>query len=208
MSPARPSLLLALGAALASVALPGCDLLEDAIDGPKIPPGGPPPPGFATDMVNAHNAVRSNPSTVGGSPAPSSALTMLSWSEIVAARAQAWADGCVYMHNTPELRSLGYGENIAAASPPGSVTTAHVVAGMWGSEAPFYDYATNTCDEANPANSAHTCGHYTQLVWHSTSVVGCGHRTCTTGSPFGSGSWDYWVCDYAPPGNYVGQRPY
>jgi pathogenesis-related protein 1 len=208
MSPARPSLLLALGAALATVALPGCDVLEDAINGPKPPPGGPPPPGFATDMVNAHNAVRSNPSTVGGSPAPSSALTTLSWSETVAARAQAWADGCVYMHSTPELRSLGYGENIAAASPPGSVTTAHVVAGMWGSEARFYDYATNTCDDANPANSAHTCGHYTQLVWRSTSVVGCGRRTCMTGSPFGSGSWDYWVCDYAPPGNYVGQRPY
>ena len=46
MSPVRPSFLLALGAALASVALPGCDLLEDAMNGPAVPQGGPPPPGF------------------------------------------------------------------------------------------------------------------------------------------------------------------
>jgi hypothetical protein len=208
MSPARPSFLLALGAALAGVALSGCDVLQDAMNDAMVPAGGPPPPGFATDMVNAHNAVRANPSSVGGSPAPSPALPALSWSDTVAARAQAWADGCVYMHNTPELHSLGYGENIAAGSPPGSLTTARVVAGLWGSEAPFYDHATNTCDDANPANDGHTCGHYTQLVWRSTSVVGCWFRTCTTGSPFGSGSWDYWVCDYAPPGNYVGQKPY
>ncbi|TMQ07813.1 MAG: hypothetical protein E6J91_34730 [Deltaproteobacteria bacterium] len=56
MSPARTSFLLALGAALASVALPGCDVLEDTMNGPAVPPGGPPAPGFATDMVNAHNA--------------------------------------------------------------------------------------------------------------------------------------------------------
>jgi hypothetical protein len=159
-------------------------------------------------MVNAHNAVRANPSIVGASPVPSPALLALSWSETVAARARAWADGCVYMHNASELHSLGYGENIAAASPPGSLTTAQVVAALWGSEAPFYDYATSTCDEANPANDAHTCGHYTQLVWRSTSVVGCWFRTCTTGSPFGSGNWEYWVCDYAPPGNFIGQKPY
>jgi hypothetical protein len=73
---------------------------------------------------------------------------------------------------------------------------------MWAAEAPDYDYATNTC------KAGQVCGHYTQIVWRSTTAVGCAFRTCTTGSPFGSGSWDFWVCDYAPPGNYVGQRPY
>ena len=70
--------------------------------------------------------------------------------------AQSVQAEAVHDADVKELHSLGYGENIAAASPPGSLTSAHVVAGLWGSEAPFYDYATNTCDDANPANDAHT----------------------------------------------------
>ena len=47
-------------------------------------------------------------------------------------------------------------------------------------------------------------------IWRSTTGVGCGHRVCTVNSPFGSKFpyWDYWVCNYVPPGNWVGQRPY
>ncbi len=203
MTLARPWFPLPLAALLASLAISGCNPFEKT----TVPEGGPPPPGFATDMVNAQNAVRADPSTVGGSPAPSPALSPLSWSDTVASRAEAWANGCVYMHDVTQLHDLGYGENIAAATPPGSLTTAQVV-GLWASEAPYYDYATNTCNTANPPNPWGTCGHYTQLVWRSTTVVGCGFRTCSTGSPWGSGSWDYWVCDYAPAGNYVGERPY
>ncbi len=204
MRSASPSLL-PVAALLASLSLQGCNPFEDRTN---VPPGGPPPAGFATDMVNAHDAIRADPSTVGGAPAPSQPLDPLSWSDTVASRAQAYADGCVYAHDTTALHDLGYGENIAAATPPGSFTAARVVKSLWGGEAPYYDYATNGCNTANPPNTAQTCGHYTQIVWRSTTVVGCGFRTCTTNSPFGPGSWDYWVCDYAPPGNYVGQKPY
>lgn len=204
MTSARRYPVLPLAGLLAAFAIEGCGPFEPKTD---VPQGGPPPPGFATDMVNAQNVVRADPSSAGGSPAPSPALSPFSWSDTVAARAQAYADDCVYAHDVTALHSLGYGENIAAATPPGSLTTAQVV-GLWASEAPYYHYDTNTCDAANPANTAGTCGHYTQLVWRGTTVVGCGFRTCTTGSPWGSGSWDYWVCDYAPPGNWVGERPY
>ncbi len=200
-------------AALAWAVLHGCGPLENAMKNTAgAPIGEPPPAGFASDIVAAHNAVRANPAIVGGSPPPSPALAPLGWSSTVADRAQAWAAGCDYRHDTSALRALGYGENIAAAYPPGSIGTADVVEGLWGGEAPFYTYATNTCDAANPANSAQTCGHYTQLVWRGTTVVGCGFTTCTAATwPFSSGTpgpWDYWVCDYAPPGNWIGQRPY
>lgn len=48
------------------------------------------------------------------------------------------------------------------------------------------------------------------IVWRDTLRVGCAHRTCDTNSPFGAQlpSWDFWVCDYEPPGNFVGRRPY
>ena len=75
----------------------------------------------------------------------------------------------------------------------------------WASEVQDYDYATNTCA------SGKQCGHYTQLVWRDTLRTGCAHRVCTVNWPFASpsgGSWDFWVCDYEPPGNWVGQKPY
>jgi hypothetical protein len=189
------------GLTAAAVALAACGAFDE--DEAAAPSGGPPPAGFATEIVSAHNAVRAE-----ATPVPDPPLPPLSWSESVTATAQAWTDGCVYQHN-PRLRDLSLGENIAATAPPGGRTATEVV-GLWASEAPYYDHVTNTCDTSDPPNEAGTCGHYTQLVWRSTTVVGCAMRTCSSGSPFGPSfpTWDYWVCDYAPPGNHVGQRPY
>ena len=74
----------------------------------------------------------------------------------------------------------------------------------WASEVADYDYASNTCAPGKQ------CGHYTQIVWASTLHAGCAHQVCNSNSPFGSANpnWDFWVCDYEPPGNFVGQRPY
>ena len=47
----------------------------------------------------------------------------------------------------------------------GEATPAQVV-DAWASEAPGYDYKTNSCRAA-------TCGHYTQMVWRNTHEVGC-----------------------------------
>jgi pathogenesis-related protein 1 len=188
-----PFLALAVGVALAAAC---------GDDDRPLATGGP-PAGFATAMVDAHDAVRA-----GATPAPSPPLPPLLWSEDVAATAQAWADGCDYAHN-PRLGEHSLGENIAATAPPGARAGPDIVA-LWASEAPFYDLAANTCAATDPDNTAGTCGHYTQLVWRSTTAVGCAVRTCTSRSPFGAASpaWDFWVCDYAPPGNVVGQRPY
>jgi hypothetical protein len=101
----------------------------------------------------------------------------------------------MFAHNP----SSGYGENIYANSDPS--TPAAVVAD-WMKESQNYNYATNTCSS--------TCGHYTQVVWRASLRLGCGVTNCTTNSPFGSlngGKWQFWVCDYDPPGN-SGGRPY
>ena len=175
----------------AALALPACDAID-------LVPGDyqtePPPPGFATEMLDAHDAVRA-----GAQPIPDPPLADLGWSASVASVAQAWADGCSYAHN-PGRGALG--ENIAATAPPGAYDATRVVDDLWAAEADHYDYATNTCAPGQ------VCGHYTQIVWRDTTALGCAMRTCATGSPFGSGSWDFWVCDYAPPGNWVGERPY
>jgi pathogenesis-related protein 1 len=119
---------------------------------------------------------------------------------VPAATAQAWADQCQLKHN-PNLGTLKLGENIAAATP-NSLTTAGVVQN-WGSEASFYDYGTNSCAPGKQ------CGHYTQIVWRNTTQVGYATKECGQNSPFaGFTRWQFWVCNYSPPGNYAGQRPY
>jgi uncharacterized protein YkwD len=122
------------------------------------------------------------------------------WSSAAAGVAQDWANRCDYQHNAGRGNR---GENIAASAPANRWTLADAVA-AWAGEAQDYDYASNGCA------SGKQCGHYTQIVWRDTLRVGCAHRTCTTSSPFGAQlpSWDFWVCDYEPPGNFVGRRPY
>lgn len=158
--------------------------------------GAPPPPtAEAQAWLDAQNLVRKN-----AQPPPPAPLPELTWSDDAARVAQAWADGCVYQHN----QNRGFrGENIAANAPPSSWKLQDVV-GAWAGEAGFYDHAGNTCA------SGKECGHYTQLVWRDTARVGCAHRTCAANSPFGARfpSWELWVCDYEPPGNWVGQKPY
>jgi len=139
-------------------------------------------------IVAAHNAVRASVM-----PVPSTPLPALTWSASAFSTARAWAANCQFAHNAARGN---LGENIYAT---GGTSTAQQVVASWASESANYNYAANSCSG--------TCGHYTQVVWRTTTSIGCAAQLCTTGSPFGSGSWQLWVCDYSPPGN-SGGRPY
>ena len=152
-----------------------------------------PEPAAVRGVTAAHNAVRAN-----ATPAPKPALDPLCYSATVQATAQAWATGCTWKHN-PGRGARG--ENIAAYG--GTLSNAAVNAvDLWAAEASSYDYARNKCSG--------DCSHYTQIVWRSSKRLGCGVAACTTGSPFGKSfpNWTFVVCDYEPPGNFVGQPPY
>lgn len=150
---------------------------------------------LAAEMLAAHNKARAS-----AKPTPKPALPPLTWSPEAAKVAQTYAAECRFEHNPKRGK---YGENLAAAAPPGSKTNAGVVED-WMSEASDYSYASNTCAPGK------ACGHYTQVVWRNTTQVGCATVICTKNSPFGSQAptWQLWVCNYSPPGNYVGQKPY
>ncbi|MDC0712474.1 CAP domain-containing protein [Stigmatella sp. ncwal1] len=200
LRPFFPSLLLSLCLAVISG---GCDSGEsetpDAPDGGTSDGGtsdGGSPDGtseFARDMLTEHNRVRAV-----ANPTPSPALPVLTWSETAASTAQKWVDGCRFAHNP---NRGNFGENIAAATP-GGLNTLGVVR-TWAAEASDFDYARNTCSPGK------VCGHYTQLVWRNTTQVGCAMKECSENSPFqGFTRWNFWVCNYSPPGNFAGQRPY
>ena len=141
-------------------------------------------------FVDAHNAVRA-----GAAPAPVPALAPLAWSDDDARVAQAWSERCVFEHSHGAL-----GENLAFFSGPDGAdgSTPPDVVTLWGDEAPSYDYATNACA------AGAQCGHYTQIVWRGTTSFGCGAAKCT----IDGGAGTYWVCNYDPPGNVVGEKPY
>jgi pathogenesis-related protein 1 len=152
-------------------------------------PGGDSEPAAEMGMTAAHNAARA-----AVVPAASPAIPPLVWSSTVAASAQAWADQCNFKHS-----GNPYGENIYAGA--GQDATPQQVVDSWVSEAKSYDYAANTCSG--------TCGHYTQVVWRKSTKLGCGVTNCTKNSPFsGFSNWQFWVCEYDPPGNFNGEKPY
>jgi hypothetical protein len=49
------------------------------------------------------------------------------------------------------------------------------------------------------------CGHYTQVVWRTSTELGCGVASCKTQDGWNQ---DIWICNYGPAGNIGGQKPY
>jgi uncharacterized protein YkwD len=150
-----------------------------------IAPRSDPEPGRLAGLTAAHNAVRAE---LGLDP--------LTWSPEVAAFAQEWADklaakGCVMQHRPYEgPDAQKYGENIFKSW--GIMPTAQKVVDSWAAEVADYDAIADTCSGV--------CGHYTQVVWADSQHLGCGMATCD--------DQEVWVCNYDPPGNIVGEKPY
>jgi cysteine-rich secretory family protein len=198
---------LSMAAALAGGALPPARsaAAPRGTGPPAAGPAGARPAPTQTAWLAAHNAVRAG--TFPGvplRPAPAPALPPLRWSAAAEAAAQAQAGRCVYAHGpTRGGDGTPRGENLAA-STPGVWTAPAAVVADWAAEWADYAYARNACAPGR------ACGHYTQLVWRGTARIGCAKATCRVNSPFGPGTptWDFYVCQYEPPGNWVGQRPY
>jgi hypothetical protein len=120
--------------------------------------------------------------------------------------AQAWADhlaatSCEIHHRHEFGREDGrnYGENLAAGGYAGGDSG-------WGPANGVRDWIAEKKEfHGKPLGSDwHEAGHYTQVVWRSTRRVGCGLATCRRGE----WTWRLLACNYDPPGNFMGQRPY
>eukprot|EP00257_Ricinus_communis_P018014 XP_015576598.1 basic form of pathogenesis-related protein 1 [Ricinus communis] len=135
------------------------------------------------DYLDAHNAVRAE---VGVDP--------LVWNKTLADYAKGYAktkiNNFVYEHSN--YLQFGYGECLAASPQPNF--NAKDAVKIWADEKKFYDRKSNSCKGGE-------CGHYTQIVWHDTSQVGCARVKCKNGHTFIS-------CNYYPIGNVQGQSPY
>lgn len=136
-------------------------------------------------VLSAHNAARND---FGVPP--------VSWNEELAAgalaHAQYMAATGIYGHDQTPGRRKKQGENLWRG--PKGVFSYDIMVGVMVDEARLFRPG------AFPNNSAngdwHSVAHYTQIVWPTTTEVGCAVAS--------SASTDYFVCRYAPTGNKDG----
>ncbi|KAF9057924.1 CAP domain-containing protein [Panaeolus papilionaceus] len=117
--------------------------------------------------------------------------TALEWSKPLALKARFWAGMCRFQHSGGILSSTTYGENIAAGS------------GDFPIEAAVATFVSDE-DQYDPANPSYL--RFTQVVWKSTTEVGCAANTCIglfKDQPLTPVTM--YVCLYNPAGNIIGK---
>jgi pathogenesis-related protein 1 len=148
---------------------------------------------LANNILAVHNSERA---AVGVPP--------LVWNDELAAGAQTWAEHLAttgqFNHASFPDKPNDVGENLAGffkgVSVPGEGQS------LWVDEKKDYH------GQPIPFTSEEFVGpppypaHYTQMVWQSTTEVGCGTAS-GGGHPF-----SILVCRYSPAGNFLGQTPF
>lgn len=134
---------------------------------------------FEADILDAHNAKR----VLHGVPS-------LEWNETLVRFAEDYANSSFSCDNVELIHSGGqYGENLAAGYSGG-----YDPVEIWYDEIELYDYNNHGFNE--------TTGHFSQVVWESTSQVGCARIICEN-------EWgQYTICEYSNTrGNIIGINP-
>uniref|UniRef100_A0A7N0V410 SCP domain-containing protein n=1 Tax=Kalanchoe fedtschenkoi TaxID=63787 RepID=A0A7N0V410_KALFE len=130
-------------------------------------------------LLDAHNAARAE---LGIQP--------IKWDRNVTRYARRYANtrraDCGLVHSNGP-----YGENIAMST--GDLSGVEAVK-LWAGEKAYYDASSNSCIRGE-------CLHYTQVVWANSTRLGCAKVRCDNGGTF-------ITCNYDPPGNVVGWRPF
>jgi len=138
-------------------------------------------------LLREHNRVRAD---VG--------VGKLTWSKELNRYAQAWADHlaattCQMKHRPHEgTWKQRYGENLFIGTAGYYSVREAVLA--WESEKSDYRYGVFSGKSRKPI------GHYTQVIWKGSTKVGCGQALCNGNLIV--------ACNYDPPGNYIGEKPY
>ncbi|KAG9218826.1 hypothetical protein CCMSSC00406_0001060 [Pleurotus cornucopiae] len=135
----------------------------------------------ASIWLATHNAVREEH---GAQP--------LSWSPFLAAKAQEWANQCEFRNTQGVLSSTPYGENIVAGTGAFPI---YAAVGQFTKDASSY----------NPQFPNYS--HFTQVVWKSTTELGCATAQCDGIFDARLGKATLHVCLYNPAGNVVGEAP-
>ncbi|TDG48396.1 hypothetical protein AWZ03_005141 [Drosophila navojoa] len=152
-------------------------------------------------ILQEHNRLRQLVAT-GRYPGQPGAENMreIVWDDELAARAQQWADNCQFRHDPHRtINRFTMGQNLAViwSTAPLDPDDGDFPSRIqnWFNEVQKYSFG----DAWSPKT-----GHYSQLVWGETSLVGCGFSEYKDTIKYNK----LYVCNYGPGGNVVGYNPY
>jgi len=137
------------------------------------------------EIVNAHNKYRSE---LGIPP--------LTWSDTLAKNAKIWADRLAGERRMYHSSGSGEGENLWMGTS-GYYSLTQMV-DSWGGEK--RNFKKGRFPNVSRTGNWADVGHYTQVIWRTTTEVGCARSR--------GGGYDFLVCRYSPPGNYMGKEVY
>ncbi|XP_010625777.1 cysteine-rich secretory protein LCCL domain-containing 2 isoform X2 [Fukomys damarensis] len=155
------------------------------------------------EILRLHNQLRGQVSP------PASNMEHVTWDEELERSAAAWAQECIWEHGPTSLLT-SIGQNLAVHWGRYRSPGFHVQS--WYDEVKDYTYPyPHECSPWCPERcSGAMCTHYTQIVWATTTKVGCAVHTCRKIDVWGE-IWEnavYLVCNYSPKGNWIGEAPY
>ncbi|XP_011498370.1 PREDICTED: venom allergen 5.01-like [Ceratosolen solmsi marchali] len=155
------------------------------------------------NILDEHNRLRQLVALgqIRGQP-PAKLMMEIIWDDELAAVAQRWASHCNENHdNARNVRRFAVGQNIAR-----TWTTRRPI-GSYDSEPDWRPQISAWFSEVQYYRSGYSSitGHYTQVVWGTTFLIGCGYSFYY--DPLRGYTKNY-VCNYGPSGNILGYKPY
>lgn len=153
-------------------------------------------------ILDEHNRLRQLVALgqIHGQPGAANMMEMI-WDDELADVAQKWADSCEKDHDSlRNVRRFSVGQNLARTWTSRPLRSND-------SEPNWRRQISNWFNEVQHYRSGYskTTGHYTQVVWANTFLVGCGY------SYYYDPAFGYtknYVCNYGPSGNVLGSKPY
>ncbi|XP_003506836.1 cysteine-rich secretory protein LCCL domain-containing 1 isoform X1 [Cricetulus griseus] len=154
-------------------------------------------------ILDLHNKLRSQVYPTASN------MEYMTWDVELERSAESWAETCLWEHGPANLLP-SIGQNLGAHWGRYRPPTFHVQA--WYDEVRDFSYPyEHECNPYCPFRcSGPVCTHYTQVVWATSSRIGCAINLCHNMNIWGQ-IWPkavYLVCNYSPKGNWWGHAPY
>ncbi|XP_020646282.3 serotriflin isoform X1 [Pogona vitticeps] len=141
-------------------------------------------PAQQNEIVGKHNALRRSVTPTARN------MLRMEWNPKAAENSKWWGKKCTFRHSPKESRTVNgiqCGENLYMST---AATSWSKVIESWYNESKHFKYGVGaTAPKA-------VIGHYTQVVWYKSYLIGCYAASCPTAI-----FKHYYVCQYCPAGN-------
>ena len=165
------------------------------------------------EIVDAHNELRGRTAR-GEEPRlqgiTASNMMELVWDEELARGAQLWADQCVWEHDSNDICRFRVGQNLYQSAQFKQSSLETKITPDWSNacEEWYEEVKDFHGDPTQHGGNYLRVGHWSQLIWATTEFVGCGYIVFDGAGGLGGYETQYYVCNYGPGGNYLGEPIY